>query len=245
MTTKPIVDHSDLSKEQLDLIQHFEADYNAIDQFFRKALARDKYVSFTYLVDEYSRKHGGWRQGEFLRTISEVRNAIVHGKTEAYRYFAVPTPATARKLKVCRDGLIEPSRAIPTFQRKVETVLVNDPLSRVLKIIAQRDYSQFPVYEAERFRGLLTENGMTHWLAHHVAHELSLIELDDVAVKQVLKNEEKRKTFYFVARDVRVDDVSGLFASQEMLEAVLITANGKESETLLGIATRWDMLRFT
>jgi hypothetical protein len=39
-----------------------------------------------------------------------------------------------------------------------------------------------------------------------------------------------------------VDDVRGLFSSNEILEAVFITANGKESEGLLGIATRWDML---
>jgi hypothetical protein len=71
---------------------------------------------------------------------------------------------------------------------------------------------------------------------------LSLVELDDVPVKQVLHTEEKRKTYHFVARDTHVDDVRGLFASHEILEAVFITASGKESEGLLGIPTRWDML---
>jgi hypothetical protein len=48
-----------------------------------------------------------------------------------------------------------------------------------------------------------------------------------------------------VARELRVSDVSALFASHELLEAVLITASGRESETLLGIATRWDMIHLT
>ena len=243
MTTTYAVDDKGLPKDQLDLIQQFEADYNSIDQFLRKSLDSNRQAPFSYLVSEYSRRHSGWRDADLLRMTAEVRNAIVHGKTEPYRYVAVPTPAVVRKLRACKDQLINPSRAYPTFHRKVETILLQDTSSRVLKIIAQRDYSQFPVYDADQFRGLLTENGITRWLAHHVTNHLSLVELDEVPVKQVLRNEEKRKTYHFVARDTHVDDVRGLFSSNEILEAVFITAGGKESEGLLGIATRWDMLR--
>jgi len=245
MTTKLVVDHAGISKEQLDLIEQFESDYNAIDHFLRKALGIDKPVPFTHLVTEYSHRHAGWRDADLLRTISEVRNAIVHGKTEAYRYVAIPTPSIAMRLSLCRDRLVNPARVIPTFQRKVDIVSIDDTLARVLKLIAQRDYSQFPVYEDERFRGLLTENGITRWIANHVATKLSLIELDEVPVRQVLQNEEKRKNYHFVDRQMRVDDVRGLFTLHELLEAVFITAHGKESEGLLGIATRWDMLRLT
>lgn len=242
MTAAPTLDEEALPKEQLDLIQHFEADYNSVDQFLRKVLDSNRQVPFGHLVGEYSRKHPGWRNAELLRAIAEIRNAIVHGKTEPYRYLAVPTPTIVLRLRACKDQLINPSRAFPTFRRKVETILLSDSLSRVLKIIAQRDYSQFPVYDAGRFHGLLTENGITRWLAHHVAHHLSLIELDDIPVKQVLQNEEKRKPYHFVSRETHVDDVRGLFSAHEILEAVFITASGKESESLLGVATRWDML---
>jgi predicted transcriptional regulator len=243
MTTKSIVDHAGLSNEQLDLIEQFEANYNATDHFLRKALGSEKQVPFAHLVTEYARRHRGWRDADLLRTIAEIRNAIVHSKTEPYHYFAVPTPTIAKNLKLCREGLINPVRVIPTFQRKVERVSVDDSLTRVLRIIAKQDYSQFPVYEAERFIGLLTENGITRWFAQHVSTKLSLVELDDVSARQVLKGEEGRKNYHFVCRDTRVDEVSGLFASERLLEAVLITARGKESEELLGIVTRWDMLQ--
>jgi CBS domain-containing protein len=52
------------------------------------------------------------------------------------------------------------------------------------------------------------------------------------------------KNYHFVASDVRVDEVSTLFQRHALLEAVLVTANGTETEELLGIATRWDMLHF-
>jgi predicted transcriptional regulator len=233
----------ELSKEQLDTIEQFEADYNAIDHALRKALGSNNHQSFTFLVKEYSRKHVGWRDADLLAMISELRNAIVHGKTEPYGYAAVPSPAITRQLNLCRERLAHPARAIPTFQRKVETVSSDHSLAQVLKIIKQRDYSQFPIYKDHRFYGLLTENGITRWLAHHVSTKLSLVELDEIAVDDVLPNEENRRNYSFLARDGRVDDVRGLFFTHPLLEAVLVTASGKESEALLGIATRWDAIR--
>jgi predicted transcriptional regulator len=242
---KPIVDRAGLTEDQLDLIQQFEADYNTVDHFLRKGFSSDKQISFVHLVNEYSRRHPGWHDADLLKTIADVRNAIVHGKTEAYHYLAVPTPAIAQNLKACRERLIKPARVIPKFQRRVERVSIDDGLGHVLRIITTRDYSQFPVYEAERFKGLLTENGITRWLAHHVETTLSLVDLDDVSVKEVLSKEDDRKNCRFVARDVRMDDVSSLFARHALIEAVLITATGKESEALMGIATRWDIIHLT
>jgi hypothetical protein len=46
-----------------------------------------------------------------------------------------------------------------------------------------------------------------------------------------------------MSRDQRVDDLLGRFATNPLLEAALITERGKESEKLMGIATRWDVLQ--
>jgi predicted transcriptional regulator len=185
----------------------------------------------------------GWRDADLLKTIADVRNAIVHDKVEPYRYVAVPTPEIVEGLRTCPNRLLNPARAIPKFQRVVETISIPDTLVQVLRIIKKRDYSQFPVYDGQRFRGLLTENGITRWLAHHVATSLSLVELEDAHVGQVLENEGKIKNYHFTARDTRVDDLIGQFALHELLEVVLITADGKESQSLLGIVTRWDIIQ--
>ena len=57
--------------------------------------------------------------------------------------------------------------------------------------------------EAERFRGLLTENGITRWFAYHVATKVSLVELQDVHVKQALENEEEKRLALCGARHAR------------------------------------------
>jgi predicted transcriptional regulator len=199
-------------------------------------------ASFAHLVKTYSQKNPGWRDADLLRTIGNVRNSIVHEKTEPYGYVAIPTPELAKKLQACRKRLMDPALVFPKFRRKVETVLVQDSLEQVLRIIKERDYSQFPVLEVSRFRGLLTENGITRWLAHHVTTQISLVELNEVTVGEVIGNEEMRENYKFIARSTRVDDLVDQFASHKLLEAIMITANGKESEALLGIATRWDII---
>jgi predicted transcriptional regulator len=241
MTTILSTDQSKPNKERLDLIESFEADFNAVEHFLEEALGLDGHLPFAKKVTRYSKLHRGWEDAALLRVIAKVRNVIVHGKNEPYGHVAIPTPELAHKLKACLDRLTHPSLAIPTFERQVQTISLHSNLAEVLKVIKQRDYSQFPVYASERFLGLLTENGITRWLAHHVTRKLSLVELEEVTVKEMLENEEVRKNYHFTPKNTRVDDIVGQFASEEMLEAVLITCNGTESERLLGIATRWDI----
>jgi predicted transcriptional regulator len=241
-TPEQIFDHRGPSKEQIALIEQFEADYNTVDRFVRGALDADDHVGFAKLVRRYANEHVGWADAEFLTTIAKIRNLIVHYKTEPFRHVVIPTSAIAEELRKCKERLLNPARALPTFKRAVEVISIHDTLTRVLKTIDHRDYSQFPVFEEQRFRGLLTENGVTRWLARHVAKTLSLIELDDICVLQVLQSEEVRKNHQFVPGNVPVEEVSALFAKQALLEAVLVTANGKQTEELLGIATRWDIL---
>ena len=161
-TPERIVDHNGLSREQINLIQEFEADFNAVDHFLRVALASEDYVGFTKLVRRYSSEHVGWADAEFLTTIAKIRNLIVHERTDLHRHVVIPTLAVAKGLKHCKERLMNPARAVPTFQRPVETISIHATLSRVLKIINERDYSQFPVYDDKRFRGLLTFLARVH-----------------------------------------------------------------------------------
>jgi predicted transcriptional regulator len=243
MTTKHIDDHSRLSKEQLDLIQEFEAVYNKVDHFLRKSSGSDETVPFMQLVNEYSRRNPAWRDAEILKTIAKVRNVITHGKTAPYRYVAIPAPDLMEDINACHGRLTKPVLAFTKFHRKVKSVFIQDNLAQVLKIIKEKDYSQFPVYGAKGFCGLLTENGITRWLAHHVATQISLVELEEVLIEWVIEKEESQGNHQFARRDMRVDDIVLRFASHDLLEAVLITATGKQSEPLLGIATRWDILQ--
>lgn len=238
-----------MSDEQHDLFQRFVAAYNSIDHFLRKHLGKEDKVpfpSFASLVRDYERTHRlvtDCADCDYLRMTAKLRNVILHEITKPYQHVAVPTlPVVERLERICQR-LTNPPLVVPQFKRRVETATPDDSLAAVLRKIREKDYSQFPVYDGEKFRGLLTENGITRWLAHHLSKEMSLVELDEVPVSQVLPEEEKRQNWLFVACDKTVGEAKALFAAKELLEAVLITQSGNRTEKPLGIITRWDVLR--
>jgi predicted transcriptional regulator len=60
-------------------------------------------------------------------------------------------------------------------------------------LIKKHDYSQFPIYDEDEFVGLLTENGITRWLAKHVTQVLSLVDFEEIPVSALLQEEEMRE----------------------------------------------------
>ena len=233
---------TDLKENQNDLIQRFEAAFNSIDRELRNRTGQNDDKPFFGVTRDYELMAKGWSHGNTLRRIAKLRNAIVHDKVEPYNYPAIPTESVIEKLEAIKRSLTSPKTAYSEFRRsEVVKVYTHQTLEEVLKEIYQRDFSQFPVYDGSRFVGLLTENGITRWLADYAQNRDSILLLTDTAVQDVLEKEERRSNFVFVARSVTLDEVTYAFGTKPNLEAVLVTENGKEHEKLLGIATRWDL----
>ena len=234
--------HTPLTPEQLDRIERFIAAQNAIEHYLRQTLNEPNRTSYTSMLYEYARRNPSWRDRESLRRFAQLRNVIVHEKTRAYEYLSIPVPFVVEQIEKIRDRLLNPERVYPQFKQDVITIQPSTPLSEVLKLISQHGYSQYPVYEGKKFRGLLTENGITRWLADHVVEAMTLVELADESAEAVLLNEEARENYEFVARTELVDEVVSKFSHNIFLEAVLITHTGRKNQRLLGMITRWDIL---
>jgi predicted transcriptional regulator len=225
-----------------DRVRRFLTAFNEIDGHLRAALGHEAFVPFGSLINASKQLKGSERQ--LLQQAGELRNVLVHGYKAPLGYPAIPEPSIVAHLEAARDRLLQRRLAIPTFSKRVESVQASDSLAHVLRLINERDFSQFPVYADERFLGLLTENGITRWLAHHVVTTLTLVDLADVPVRSVFREEEKRRLNYaFAARKASVYQVRDLFVEQALLEAVLINETGRPEERLLGMATRWDLLQ--
>jgi predicted transcriptional regulator len=234
---------SHVSRQEQKRVQRFLIACNVIDKHLKGLIRSDG--TFGNVVKEcWSRSLITTENYDTLKTVASLRNAIVHDRASSGDYPMVPTAPFVEEVERLRDRIRHPLLVIPTFRRKVEVVTLKESLCTILKTIQQRDYSQFPVYDGRRFKGLLTENGITRWLAHHVSNEISLIELDEVTVRMALREEENaRSNSHFVSHVTTVGEVKGLFNKRELLEAVLITSTGSPKEELLGIATRWDIVQ--
>jgi len=234
---------TELPLESIDRIERFLAAFNAIEQYFRTSLRENSELPFLTLLFDYSKQWPMTLDDLYLlRACADLRNAIVHHRTEPRRYISVPVPSVVWELEEIYKRLLNPKRVIPRFAKPVETLEPRDTLSVALRKIRDMDISQFPVYAGEVFTGLLTENGVTRWLAHHTATVLSLVDFEEVFVEQVVAEEEKRPNWKFISRDKAVDEVVAMFAANPSLEAALITQHGKHIEKPLGIITRSDIL---
>lgn len=240
------------SPTELDLIERFITAYNAIDNHLQNTLHSGHTNSFRSSVDLYAKRHRGWKDADLLRLVAGLRNLLVHERVEPYEYPCVPIEKLVVRLEAARDRLLHPQRVIPRFERKVVTVKSGDSLAYVLRLIHDMKITHFPVYESadkkSHFAGVLTENGITRWLAEHIASEMSLVDLEQEPVAEVLAREEgyfaKRRNYEFAPRDARAEDMVQRFHDNTYLESVLITATGDAHEKLLGIVTRWDVLNF-
>lgn len=216
--------------------------YNDIDAFMRRQVGVDQGPGFMEVVRRFGEKRPRFEGVKELRLFAELRNLAVHGQKLVEPVFEPSNEAVAR-VEAIRDRLISPPVVGVAFARKVQTVGPDSMLSDVLALVRQHDFSQFPVYSNEGFCGLVTENGLTRWLAKHVDANGSLIELGDHKVDEVLTHEEKRQSARLVARMTPVDEVEAMFADSPILEAVIITQNGRPNEQPLGIVTEWDVAR--
>lgn len=229
----------------IDIVERFISAYNAVDAHLQHVLHKEA-SSFRASVDLFAKHNRWWKDAELMRTVASLRNVLVHERTRPYEYPCVPTEKLVSQLENARDRLLHPRLAIPRFERSVTTLQATDSLAHVLKLIHAMKFTHFPVYDhakaPEQFIGVLTENGITRWLAEHIANEMSLIDFADAPVGEVLTREEKRRNYEFAARDTNVEVLIHRFHENPYLEAVLLTRHGQEAEKLLGIVTRWDAM---
>jgi len=222
------------------LNSRFEIAFNRLDRFLRDQQGLGREVGFVKVVREFDDGNRWWSHRDFIISCANLRNVLIHERTGSH--LAHPTSGAVAQLeKICAQ-LID-RRVFPTFKRKVETIQVDDSLLSVLKIIRTRNYSQFPVYHEKQLRGLLTENGITRWLAEHGTTKMEIVDLQDTCIRDVLREEEVKKTFQVVAAGTTVTQVRSLFAEHALIEAALITQSGARTEPLMGIITRCDLLQ--
>ncbi|MGB6066398.1 MAG: CBS domain-containing protein [Desulfomonilaceae bacterium] len=252
---RPPVNDGGLSQSELNIIKRHNHLYNGIEDFMRDALDKDpEEVAYSRLVDLYfphPRDKETKKTVQFFKAVGRLRNGLVHSPRRNSQYIAIPTKETVRRLEECYFQLVGSGLATAAFPNPVETIRPDHSLAYVLDRIHKTKFSQFPVYGDDGFSGLLTENGIVQWLADNLFLGGAAVEFEEVPVERIfldrtlvqnlLGKQETPENVMFVENTVTVEDVRRLFVLQRLLEACLITENGRSEEDLLAIVTRWDV----
>lgn len=225
------------------LFDRFQVAFNQIDAAMRKETGRNRIDGFATVLRDFEKKGSLGSDGDFLRSAAELRNVLIHNKTLLHCEMAVPTEPVVQRLERLNERIQCPPRIYPMFRSNVVCIAPEDSLVHVMRLVVDRKFSQFPVMEGGRFVGLLTENGITRWLARKIVNSLSLVEFEDAKVSDLIHEEELRANSLFVSKDTALAEVRERFRENGFLEAVLITHNGRKTKKLLGLMNRWDLVR--
>lgn len=227
-----------LSAAEGERVAAFEVAYHAVEELLKERLGLNGYEPVRAMIDAYAERHPTWRDGAKLLVFAQLRHINTHERTEPGKAVAVPTVETLDEIQAIRKRLAR--RIIDACEKAVFTVSPGETLTGVLRRVRENGVHHFPVFSTA-FQGLLTEQGITRYLARHGGEG---VRFDDVTVGAMLGSERKKgSNVMFVRPGTPVDDVLSLFSSRLRLEAVLITENGEPGGKLLGLATRGDAVR--
>ena len=224
------------------LTNRFLAAFNRIDELMRKRcqMPIGKH-EFSAVLSEFE-KRTYFTDRDFLLLASRLRNVIVHEKRDAAEELATPAQGVVERMENIAKNLEAPEKVENRFvTEEVVTVTSDQTLKEVLKLVSEKQFSQFPVIHEGKIVGLLTENGITRWLSSAVSTE-SMIEFADVTASAILEHEETRENMILIGRLRELNEVRLQFSKNSFLEAAIITQAGKPDQKPLGIITRWDLI---
>ena len=178
---------------------------------------------------------------EDLKAFARLRNVIVHERGGG-TILAEPNDWAVTRICRVRDVLLRPPTVRLFTDKRVVCVAPTDHLGAASRIMYERHYSQLPVYDDNRYHGLLTIRNITYWLGAQRAHPL---DVTAVTVAAVLQHANAADTALFVDLNTPLVTAMQLFGAHNRrdapVDALLITSDGTSAGTLHGIIALADM----
>lgn len=181
-----------------------------------------------------------WKE---LGVYRELRNVLVHEQVDSYK-LAEPHANINERLAYIYQALTGPTRIYEVIDNKVVTFNSNDSLSTVLEVVKKMGYTQFPVF-SDVFEGLLTDNGITRWLANQMDNDI--IQFSDTRIGNLISIDEHSQSYKFKLPNDSLFDVLDIFENGFLANSrsitVLVVNKTKDikPQDIVGIITYWDL----
>ncbi len=217
--------------------------YSEIEHEMARILKLKQHRRFFELVDKSARVNPVIGKYSFdLKEYSELRNAIVHDRAGG-EVIAEPNDHVVKHIEHIAHLLLKPPRVAPLFLKDVLTLSVDDTISRAIRELSRRSYSQVPVKHKDETVCLLTSNMIIKWMGKILAK--GELDIEHTSLKDVVRIAGYEHNFEVVSVKKSLLDIPDLFyhwqQEDNKLEAVLITQNGEMTEPLIGIITNRDL----
>ena len=228
-------------------IEEFNLAYNSLHHAIANKLNKSKKMSFKKLIGLAQTQNDKVISNyyEKLKFYNEFRNNITHDRSLTQEPYALPTDYLIDEMKVITQSIEYPTTVIDLFKTKVLSFNIHDSLADVLKAVEKNNYSQFPVFDDEELVGMITENGITNFLADKL--EDDIISIKETSIKEVLRNDENFRSYDVINPNKSIYDIESMFDKRiregNTTYFLLISTNkkAKDKSSIQGIVTPWDI----
>jgi predicted transcriptional regulator len=226
------------------LSSRFLAAFNSIEDWMRHELDSNEDEEYGSLLRRLEKNNVEVRRhSPELKRLARLRNLIAHNHSQI-RPLAVPTQVSVERIEALGKLLLSPPLLLSLAATPVEQCRSTDPLGRCLKKMHDGVFSQLPIYDGDKYYGLLTTETISRWLAMFFVGDGKGI-VDEQTVAEVMKHQEDGENVEFMARTATVANALAAFDAflhrGKRLDAILITNSGRPTEALLGIVTIHDI----
>ena len=230
----------------MDRSAEFNALFNELEEYLRRALGVDRPWDFMNLVNEAARR-GIVQRGmaSDLHDCKNLRNLLVHTARYPQQAYAEPSDWGLQHFRDIVDQVVHPVRLVPAFQRDLRVFHPEQALPDALRHMDEKDYSQVVVGLNGGRYALLSLEGIARWLAG--TSKDGVARLGGATVADALAYEPEG-THIFLPRDATLEEARKAFDTarrarkRARVYAAIITESGVDTEAPMGIVTAGDLL---
>lgn len=223
----------------------FLATFNQLEKHFKNKFFRGSWKSFKQMLKEGSRNNPIiWQFKEELFEFTDLRNAIVHNRNHNYQVIAEPHDFVVERFSYITKEIMNPVK-INTFNKKVFTCLLNDPLAKALQHMKNNHISQIPILDNNL---MICEILNTSTIAYWFSNKNNTTE---VSISEILQSKEYHNNYEIIKANTTVYDAANLFKESykkdpknKYYDAILITQNGNANEKIKGIIVLTDIAEY-
>ena len=220
----------------IDFIESF----NRLEKYLKKYTKSDDTESFNDILFKSSNHPMVKLYFDDLHLFRKLRNIIIHHTQDFDQLIATPSDEIIERILFVEKEITDPTD-VAVFTKDVTIFDASDSLEVVLKISGEKGITKFPIYENQKFLGLITSRGVVNWLQQHV--NSGSIELT-AQLKDILPLEQTYR-YKLVKSTLSIYDAWHLFReNKERIDALIVTKSGEETDKIDAVITYTDLLKF-
>lgn len=228
-------------------VSRFNHAFNELQEAVAEKLDKSSETSFGTLLGlaNYQKDKVISTYMDSLQFYREFRNLLTHKTISGKEAIAIPSDLLIKEIEDITEKIKHPKKVKDLFLSKVITFQQTDKLSSVLKIVKEKSYSQFPVFNHNELVGVISEKGITNFLAHSISDDGVVIK--DTTIKDIISTHEEKNLYEVIPSDKSIFDIEAIFNNRikegKTAYVLLISKNNhiQSSDDIVGIITPWDI----